>query len=131
MSEIPSNLKYTETHEWLEVHDDGTATLGITDYAQGMLGDLVFVEPPEAGTTFDAGDAAAVVESVKAASDVYTPVSGEVVESNERLADEPELINSDPYSDGWLFKIRLSDTNELDNLMSAARYSEILEDQQD
>ena len=131
MAEIPKHLKFTETHEWLEVQDDGTATLGISDYAQSMLGDLVYVEPPEVGTTFDAGDSCSVVESVKAASDVYSPVSGEVIEVNEKLADEPELINTDPYNEGWIFRIRLTDQGELDNMMDANRYAEILEDEQD
>lgn len=123
MSETPDNLKYAESHEWVQV-DDGVATIGISDHAQDALGDLVFVEVPEVGASFDAGDAAAVVESVKAASDVYTPVSGEVIAVNEALEDAPELINDEPYGEGWIMRIRMTDDGELDDLMDAEAYAE-------
>jgi len=128
MSDVPGDLKYTKSHEWIREEDDGTVVVGITDHAQSALGDLVFVEPPEAGTEVSAGDACAVVESVKAASDVYSPVGGEVVESNEALADSPELVNQDPYGDGWIMRIQLSDAAELDGLMDAQAYEATLED---
>ena len=121
MSEVPSELKYTESHEWLRAEDDGLITIGISDHAQALLGDLVFVELPDVGTEFVSGDECCVVESVKAASDVYMPVSGEVVEINEALADEPEIINSSPYDSGWLFKIKPS-AEEMDDLMDAEAY---------
>jgi glycine cleavage system H protein len=121
MSEVPSELKYTESHEWLRVEDDGLVSVGITDHAQALLGDLVFVELPEVGTEFVAGDECCVVESVKAASDVYMPISGEVAEVNEALADEPEIINNSPYDNGWLFKIKPS-ADELADLMDADAY---------
>jgi glycine cleavage system H protein len=121
MSEVPSELKYTKSHEWLRIEEDGLITVGISDHAQELLGDLVFVELPEAGTDFIAGDECCVVESVKAASDVYMPISGEVVEINEALADEPEIINTSPYDNGWLFKIKPS-ADELDDLMDADAY---------
>lgn len=125
MSEVLSDLKYAKSHEWLRNNEDGTATVGISDHAQNALGDLVFVELPEVGTTFSAGDECAVVESVKAASDVYAPVSGEIVEVNTSLSDSPEIINDDPYGEGWLFRIQVSDENELDELLDADDYSEI------
>lgn len=106
MSNIPAELKYTQSHEWVRVEDDGTLTVGISDHAQDALGDLVFVEVPDVGADLAAGDACAVVESVKAASDVYAPVAGEVVAVNEELADAPEAINEDPYQKGWLFKLK-------------------------
>jgi glycine cleavage system H protein len=112
---------FTDEHEWIDVSGD-IATVGITDYAQEQLGDIVFVELPEEGKTFDKGDDAAVVESVKAASDVYAPVSGEVVEANGALEDEPALVNSDAEEDGWFFKLRLTDTSELEGLMDEAAY---------
>ncbi len=121
MSEVPSELKYTSSHEWLRTEDDGLITVGISDHAQALLGDLVFVELPDAGTEFVAGDECCVVESVKAASDVYMPISGEIIEVNETLADEPEMINSSPYDSGWLFKVKPS-ANELDDLMDADAY---------
>lgn len=127
MSEVPSELKYTESHEWLRAEDDGLITIGISDHAQALLGDLVFVELPEVGTEFVSGDECCVVESVKAASDVYMPVSGEVVEINEALADEPEIINSSPYDSGWLFKIRPS-AQEIDDLMDAEAYQAEIDD---
>lgn len=112
---------YTEDHEWIEV-DGETATVGITDYAQGQLGDIVFAEIPVAGAALKKGGDAAVVESVKAASDVYAPVSGTVIEGNAALESDPALVNSDPEGEGWFFKLTLSDTSELDNLMDAAAY---------
>lgn len=112
---------FSEEHEWIEVEGD-TGTVGITDYAQGQLGDITFVEVPDAGASFGKGDAAAVVESVKAASDVYSPVSGTVTESNAALADAPELVNTDPETGGWLFRITLSDASELGGLMDEAAY---------
>ncbi len=121
MSEVPLELKYTESHEWLRIEDDDLITVGITDHAQALLGDLVFVELPEVGTEFVAGDECCVVESVKAASDVYMPISGEIVEVNEALTDEPEIINNSPYDNGWLFKMRAS-AQELDDLMDAETY---------
>jgi glycine cleavage system H protein len=119
------SLYFTEEHEWILVEGD-IATVGITDHAQEQLGDVVFVEVPEEGKAFDKGDEAAVVESVKAASDVYSPVSGEVTEGNEALADDPSLVNSDPEGDGWFFKLTLSDTSELEELMSASDYKAFL-----
>lgn len=112
---------YTEDHEWIEL-DGEIGTVGITDYAQGALGDIVFVEVPEEGKTLSKGDEAAVVESVKAASDVYAPVSGTVVEGNAALADQPALVNEDPEGEGWFFKLTLSDTSELEGLMDEAAY---------
>ncbi len=123
MSEVPSELKYTKSHEWLRLEDDGLVTVGISDHAQELLGDLVFVELPEAGLEFVAGDECCVVESVKAASDVYMPISGEVAEVNEALVDEPEIINDSPYDNGWLFKIRPS-AEEFDDLMDADAYQD-------
>ena len=129
MSEIPSELKYTKSHEWVRNEDDGTVTIGITDHAQELLGDLVFVEVPEVGSEMAAEDAVCVVESVKAASDVYMPISGEVVAVNEALADAPETINDSPYDDGWLIKVKPSNPDELDDLMDADSYdTEIAED---
>ena len=129
MSEIPSELKYTKSHEWVRDEDDGSVTIGITDHAQELLGDLVFVELPDVGTEMLAEDAACVVESVKAASDVYMPVSGEVIEVNDLLADAPETINDSPYDDGWLIKVKMSNPDELDDLMDADTYdAEIAED---
>ena len=127
MSEVPSELKYTESHEWLRAEDDGLVTVGISDHAQALLGDLVFVELPEAGTEFVTGDECCVVESVKAASDVYMPISGEIVEVNEALADEPEIINTSPYDSGWLFKVKPS-TDEMNDLMDADAYQEEIDE---
>jgi len=128
MSEIPSELRYSESHEWVGEEDEGLVRVGITDHAQAQLGDLVFVELPEVGGTVGQGDACAVVESVKAASDIYSPVSGEVVEVNEVLIDSPETVNSEPYSDGWLFVVRLEDAEELDSLMDHEAYEEHIQD---
>jgi len=130
MSNTPSDLKYTKSHEWIRDNGDGTVTLGITDHAQELLGDLVFVEVPESGTEVEAGGEIAVVESVKAASDVYSPVTGEVVEANEALADAPESVNDSPYEDGWICKIRLSDTSQLEALMDADSYATHAEEEE-
>ena len=123
MTDTPQDLKYTKSHEWVRVEADGSVTVGITDHAQSLLGDLVFVETPEAGTEAIAGEACATVESVKAASDVYAPVSGEIAEANEDLADAPEKVNESPFEHGWLFRIRPSDASELDTLMDAEEYA--------
>ena len=131
MSEIPSDLKYTREHEWVRVDDDATVTVGITDHAQAQLGDLVFVEVPEIGTSFGAGDAAAVVESVKAASDIYAPLAGEVVEANEDLAESPELINNDPYGEGWIYKLKIENPDALQELMGADDYETYAESEED
>ena len=128
MSNIPANLKYLESHEWARVESDGTLTVGISDHAQGALGDLVFVEVPEVGKQVKAGDAFAVVESVKAASDVYSPVSGEVIAANSALGGTPELINQDPYGEGWIAKLRPSNTAELAKLLDAAAYEKVVQD---
>ena len=129
MSEIPSELKYTKSHEWVRTEDDGTLTIGITDHAQELLGDLVFVELPEVGTEVTAEDAVCVVESVKAASDVYMPVTGEVVAINDSLADAPETINDSPYDDGWLIRVNPSNPDELEDLLDADGYdAEIAEE---
>lgn len=129
MSNTPSELKYASSHEWARLEEDGTVTVGITDHAQDALGDVVYVETPEVGDSLDAGDEAGVVESVKAASDIYSPIAGEVVEINDALEDEPQLVNSDPYNDGWFFKLKPSDVGDLDNLMSADEYSEHCEEE--
>lgn len=122
MSNIPDDLRYTKSHEWVRDRGDGTVEIGITDHAQDALGELVYVEVPEAGRTLAAGDNCAVVESVKSASDVYTPVSGEVIEGNAALADAPEKVNEDPYGAGWLARIKLDDPAQLEKLMDAAAY---------
>ncbi|WP_440996178.1 glycine cleavage system protein GcvH [Arhodomonas sp. SL1] len=121
MSNVPSELKYTASHEWVRPEEDGSVTVGITDHAQESLGDLVFVELPEPGGV-DSEATIAVVESVKAASDIYAPLAGEITEVNERLADEPELINQDPYGEGWLFRMQPADDGAVDGLMDAAAY---------
>lgn len=127
MSDIPSDLKYVASHEWIRVEGDGIVTVGITDHAQELLGDVVFIELPEVGAELDNGDDAGVVESVKAASDIYAPLSGEIVAVNELLVDAPETVNSDFYGDGWFFKIKLSDTSELDDLLDADGYAALCE----
>jgi glycine cleavage system H protein len=124
---IPADLKYTESHEWVRPEADGTITVGITEYAQDALGDIVFVELPKAGQSFTAGDDAAVVESVKAASDIYAPVSGQVVAVNQAVADAPESINADAYS-AWLFKMKPSDPGAINGLMDAAGYGKATAD---
>jgi glycine cleavage system H protein len=123
MSQTPSELKYASSHEWARLEEDGTVTIGISDHAQEALGDVVFVELPEVGDTLAAGDEAGVVESVKAASDLYAPIGGEVLEINGVLEDEPETVNSDPYNDGWFFKLQPSDLAELDKLLAADDYA--------
>jgi len=128
MSEIPSNLRYRESHEWVRVEDNGTAVVGISDHAQAALGDMVYVELPEPGMSYEQGEACTVVESVKAASDAYAPVSGEVIEANGLLEDSPELVNTDPYGEGWLFKIALSNPSEVDDLLDADAYAALQED---
>lgn len=126
MSNVPANLKYADSHEWILDQGDGIVTIGITDHAQALLGDLVFVELPEVGTQLTVGDECGVVESVKAASDIYAPVSGEVIEINHALEDSPELVNSDPYAAGWIFKLKLDSTAELPGLLTANAYSELV-----
>lgn len=123
MNDLPTELKYTTSHEWVRMEDD-VAIIGITDYAQNALGDVVYVELPEIGADLAQSDEAGVVESVKAASDIYFPVSGEVVAINEDLEDAPESINSDPYGDGWFFKLRIRDSSEIDSLLSAEDYAQ-------
>jgi len=127
MSSIPENLKYAESHEWVLDNGDGTVTVGITDHAQDLLGDVVYVELPEVGLDTTATEQFSLVESVKAASDIYAPVSGEVIEVNEALEDAPELINEAPFTDAWIAKIKLSDSSELDKLLDAAGYSASIE----
>jgi glycine cleavage system H protein len=129
MSNVPGELKYVSSHEWIRVEGDGTVTIGVTDHAQEALGDVVFVELPDIDAEVSAGDDAGVVESVKAASDIYAPVSGVVVAVNEDLEDAPEMVNSDPYGDGWFFKLKLTDESELDDLLSADEYSAACEEE--
>lgn len=133
MSEIPGDLKFLKSHEWARVEGDGRVTVGISDHAQGLLGDLVYVELPNVGDTVEAGNACAVVESVKAASDVYAPLSGRVVEVNAELADKPETINEDAYGDGWLFTMEVDDAEQfkeqLNELLAPDDYAELLEDE--
>ena len=128
MNETPSDLKFLDSHEWVKV-DDNTVVVGISDHAQNELGEVVFVELPAIGDEFVSGDEAAVVESVKAASEVYTPLSGEVIEVNEALEENPELVNTSPYEDGWFFKLRVSDENlgSIESLMTAEEYSSMLD----
>jgi len=125
----PLDLFYEKTHEWLRV-DDGIATVGITDFAQGQLSDLTFVELPEVGRRVSAGDEVAVLESVKAASDIYSPIAGKIVEVNDELEDKPELINQSPYEKGWIFKIEFYKEEDIDNLMSAEEYDELCQEEE-
>jgi glycine cleavage system H protein len=125
MSDIPAELKYIASHEWVRLEADGTVTVGVTDHAQDALGDVVYVELPEIDVVLSAGDEAGVVESVKAASDIYTPLSGTVIAVNSTLEDAPEQVNSDPYGDGWFFKLRLADAGELEELLDADAYAEV------
>lgn len=127
MSDIPGNLRYAKTHEWIRLEGDGTATVGITDHAQDAMGDLVYVQLPETGEQKTAGDETGVVESVKAASDIYAPVDGEVIEVNSALEDTPELVNEDPYGRGWLFKLKLNDARQVEDLLTADEYQAQLE----
>jgi glycine cleavage system H protein len=128
MSDIPGDLKFLKSHEWARVEGDGKVTVGISDHAQGLLGDLVYVELPNVGDRVEAGNACAVVESVKAASDVYAPVSGTVVEVNSALADKPETINEDAYGDGWIFVVEAEEPDQLNELLGPDDYAELLED---
>jgi glycine cleavage system H protein len=128
MSHIPSHLQYTESHEWVSIEENSNARIGITDHAQEALGDLVYVELPAVGDEISQGDPCAVVESVKAASGIYAPLSGVVVAVNEELESDPALINADPYGDGWLFELELIDTEELDGLKDADAYAESLDE---
>lgn len=129
MSQNPSELYYAKTHEWVRREEDGTVTVGITEHAQGALGDVVYVETPEVGDSIAAGDQAGVVESVKAASDIYAPVTGEVIAINEALEDAPETVNSDAFNDGWFFKLQPEDMGELDALMSAEEYEQFCDEE--
>ena len=129
MSENPEELKYVETHEWVRKDGDGTVIVGITDYAQGALGDVVYVELPEVDSEVEMGDEVAVVESVKAASDIYAPLSGRITEVNESLEGNPELVNTDPYRDGWFFRLKLRDVEELSSLMDSESYSELCDNE--
>jgi len=129
MSNIPSELKFSKEHEWIKIDSEGVATVGITDHAQELLGDMVYVELPEVSNHVATGDETGVVESVKAASDIYAPLSGEILEVNETLADEPELVNSDPYNDGWLYKMSVADEADLDALLAADEYAELIADE--
>lgn len=129
MSNVPNELKYSKEHEWLRKEADGTWTVGITEHAQELLGDMVFVDLPEVGATVSAGDDCAVAESVKAASDIYAPIGGEIVAVNSELEGAPELVNSEPYAGGWIFKIKASDESELDALLDAAAYEALVENE--
>ena len=131
MSEIPGDLKFLKSHEWVRIEGDGKVTVGISDHAQGLLGDLVYVELPAVGETVEAGNGVAVVESVKAASDVYAPVSGTITAVNEALADKPETINEDAFGEGWLFVIELCEPEQLNELLPPDEYSELLEGEED
>ena len=128
MSNIPSELRYATSHEWVRNEGNGIVTVGITEHAQDLLGDMVFVELPDVGDNVSTGDDVAVAESVKAASDIYAPVTGEVVEVNEDLEDSPELVNSDAFGDGWLFKLKIEDEGELDSLLDAEGYANSIDE---
>ena len=127
--DTPSELKYLASHEWARLEEDGSVTVGITDYAQDALGDVVYVELPEEGQQVSAGDEAGVVESVKAASDVYAPLSGSVTAINEALEDEPEKVNQDPYGDGWFYRIEPEDASQLEDMLDADAYKEVCENE--
>jgi glycine cleavage system H protein len=131
MSEVLEELKYVETHEWVRIEEDGVVTVGITDHAQHALGDIVFVELPSEGDRVVMEEQCGVVESVKAASEIYSPLTGEVVAANEILLDKPELINTSPYEEGWLFKIKLDDDSEVERLLTADQYVEILKEEEE
>ncbi len=126
MSNVPGNLRYTKSHEWVKVEADGTITVGITDHAQGLMGDMVYVDLPEAGRQLDAGKECAVVESVKAASDVYAPVTGEIVMSNAALSDAPETVNKDPHGEGWIFKMKPANVADVQKLLDANAYEALV-----
>jgi glycine cleavage system H protein len=128
MSNIPSELKYATSHEWVRKEADGIVTVGITEHAQELLGDMVFVELPDVDDEITTGDDVAVAESVKAASDIYAPITGIVVEVNEELEDSPELVNSDAFGEGWLFKVKVEDASELDNLLDAEGYANSIDE---
>jgi glycine cleavage system H protein len=128
MSELPKELKYASSHEWARLESDGTSVVGITDHAQEALGDVVYVELPEVGSTIDAGAEVAVVESVKAASDIYAPVTGEVVEINPALEDEPETVNHSPYADGWFFRVKPAGLGELEDMLDADDYQNAIDE---
>ena len=128
MGDMPSDLNYAESHEWLRLESDGTAVIGISDHAQDALGDVVYVELPDIGAQIDAGSEVAVVESVKAASDIYSPVTGEILMINEALEDQPDLVNSSPYADGWLFCVRLDNPEELNSMLDADAYQSVIDD---
>jgi glycine cleavage system H protein len=130
MSETPIELKYAKTHEWARLEDDGTVTVGITDHAQTALGDVVYVELPELDVVLDAGEEAGVVESVKAASDIYAPIGGTIIAVNSVLEDAPETVNQDPYGEGWFFKIKPNDVGELEELLDADGYTEVAESEE-
>jgi glycine cleavage system H protein len=130
MSNVPAELKFLSSHEWVLVDGD-IATIGVSDHAQELLGDLVFVELPELESSVSAGDSVAVIESVKAASDTYAPVSGEIIEVNDELEDSPERINDDPYGDGWMYKIKMEDPDEVGDLLNAEAYTETIEEDED
>ena len=129
MSDFPTELKYANSHEWARVESDGTVIVGITNHAQDALGDIVFIELPESGAGVEAGAEIAVVESVKAASDIYSPVSGEIVAVNSALEDEPELVNGSPYEDGWLFSVKISSSEDLSGLLDAEGYQALVEEE--
>lgn len=129
MSYLPSELKYARTHEWVRLEENGEIVVGITEHAQDLLGDMVFIELPTVGRKLDFGEECALVESVKAASDIYAPASGEVIKVNEELADSPELVNSDPYGDGWLFRLKLTDESDLNELLDASQYQDSIDDE--
>jgi glycine cleavage system H protein len=127
MANIPENLKYLESHEWAKIEDDGTVTVGISDHAQELLGDIVFVELPQVGSSIEKQADVAVVESVKAASDVYSPVTGEIIATNENLENAPETVNSSPYDDGWFFKVKPTNIEEVSDLLDAETYKQLSE----
>jgi glycine cleavage system H protein len=129
MSDIPSELKYTKEHEWIRLDDEGNAVVGITDHAQELLGDMVYVELPEVEDNIATGDETGVVESVKAASDIYAPISGEILEVNEELGDSPEYVNSEPYDSGWLYKMTVGNEGDLNELLSADEYADLIADE--
>ena len=128
MSSIPGDLKFKESHEWVRVEADGSVTVGISDHAQDLLGDIVFVELPQVGAQMSAEDEVAIVESVKAASDVYSPISGEITEVNNQLMDTPEIVNESPYTEGWFYKMRPSDISETNELLSPEQYGDVCEE---
>ncbi|MEQ4896908.1 glycine cleavage system protein GcvH [Proteus vulgaris] len=130
MSQIPSELKYAQSHEWIRSEGNGEYTIGITEHAQELLGDMVFVDLPDVGREVTAGDDCAVAESVKAASDIYVPLSGEIIAVNEELEGSPELVNSAPYGEGWLFRIKANNESELDGLLDAAGYQELVDSEE-